>query len=114
MKASNVNYLKIDLHSLKIIHRDIKPENIILTEPNFTDIKIFDFGLAEYLVEGSELIFKRSGTPGYVAPEILKDHHYDDRSDMFSLGVILYQLLSGCTPFFGKNIDEIVIKNTKA
>lgn len=71
-----------------------------------------DYGLAEY-VNDPEVLFKRSGTPGYVAPEILKDKPYDSKSDMFSLGVILYQLLTGCTPFFGEDLDEIVYKNTK-
>lgn len=89
---------------MNIIHRDIKPENLMFVKKNTFQIKIVDFGLAEY-VDDSEALFKRSGTPGYVAPEILKDKPYGSKSDMFSLGVILYQLLTGCTPFFGDNLD---------
>ena len=55
-----------------MIHRDIKPENIMMKGENSTQIYILDFGLAEF-INDSNVIFKRSGTPGYVAPEILKD-----------------------------------------
>ena len=82
-------FIKIDLHSINVIHRDIKPENLIFTEKNSLEIKIVDFGLAEY-VNDSEVLFKRSGTPGYVSPEILKDRPYNQKTDLFSLGVILY------------------------
>jgi calcium/calmodulin-dependent protein kinase I len=84
-------FINIDLHSINVIHRDIKPENLIFTEKNSLEIKIVDFGLAEY-VNDSEVLFKRSGTPGYVAPEILKNQSYDSKSDIFAAGVILYLL----------------------
>ena len=82
-------FIIIDLHSINVIHRDIKPENLIFTEKNSLEIKIVDFGLAEY-VNDSEVLFKRSGTPGYVSPEILRDRPYNQKTDLFSLGVILY------------------------
>jgi serine/threonine protein kinase len=59
-----------------VIHRDIKPENIMFSNKNNLEVKIVDFGLAEF-VNDPEVLFKRSGTPGYVAPEILKDRPYD-------------------------------------
>ncbi len=79
------------LHSKGIIHRDIKPENLILkAQDNDTDIKIADFGLATFT--NQEFLFKRCGTPGYVAPEVLADQKYDYKVDVFSAGVLLYIL----------------------
>ena len=80
------------LHSKKLMHRDIKPENIILKDNiSETDIVLVDFGLCEY-TDSKELLFKRCGTPGYVAPEILNDEKYSTKVDIFSAGVILYLL----------------------
>ena len=79
------------LHSMNIMHRDIKPENLILKDENGFDLKLADFGLAEF-VNQKQHLFKRCGTPGYVAPEILDDKPYDTKVDVFSAGVILYIL----------------------
>lgn len=79
------------LHDLGIMHRDIKPENLILKDEHDFEIKLADFGLAEF-VSKSDLLFRRCGTPGYVAPEILADKPYDTKVDVFSAGVILYIL----------------------
>jgi len=99
------------MHSKNMMHRDIKPENLILKDmENNYDVKIADFGLATYVTQG-ELLFKRCGTPGYVAPEILADEKYDQKVDVFSAGVILYILLTGGSPFYGKSYNEILIKN---
>lgn len=80
------------MHCKGIMHRDIKPENLILkeTDNNF-EVKIADFGLATVVTQG-DYLFKRCGTPGYVAPEILADEKYDQKVDIFSAGVILYIL----------------------
>jgi serine/threonine protein kinase len=104
---SSLNYM----HQKGIMHRDIKPENLILKDPdNDGDVKIADFGLATY-VNATEYLFKRCGTPGYVAPEILADEKYDQKVDVFSAGVILYILLTGGSPFHGKSYNEILWKN---
>ena len=80
------------LHSKGIMHRDLKLENLILKEANNdVDVKIVDFGLATIL-SSNDWLFKRCGTPGYVAPEILADEKYDQKVDVFSAGVILYIL----------------------
>ena len=83
-------------HELGVIHRDIKPENILLTSKNLekATIKISDFGLARFL-GGEELAVTTAGTPGYVAPEILVQKPYDYRCDYWSLGVVLFIVLSG-------------------
>lgn len=100
------------LHSMNIMHRDIKPENLILKDENGFDLKLADFGLAEFVNQQTHL-FKRCGTPGYVAPEILEDLPYDTKVDVFSAGVILYILLTGCSPFYGDTYNEILVKNKK-
>jgi len=100
------------LHSLSIIHRDLKPENLILrNKNNKADICIADFGLADYFDPTGNYMFKRCGTPGYVAPEVLADLKYSTKVDAFSVGVIMFILLSGVSPFKGKSFDEIVLKN---
>ena len=84
-------------HSNKIIHRDLKPDNLLLrSEDNIHDIVIADFGLACQL-NGLEILFKRCGTPGYVAPEVLHwqegNSFYNTKCDIFSVGCILYLML---------------------
>jgi len=80
------------MHSKGFMHRDLKPENLILKDnENDWDIKIADFGLST-VIKCEEFLFKRCGTPGYVAPEILADEKYDEKVDVFSAGVILYIL----------------------
>lgn len=79
------------IHSLGIMHRDLKPENLIFRERDSYELVLADFGLAEFTSK-EEKIFKRCGTPGYVAPEILNDQSYDTKVDIFSAGIILYIL----------------------
>lgn len=77
------------LHDRDIMHRDLKPENIFFYNFNDLSIKIGDFGLAENQNK-AELISRRCGTPGYVAPEVLFNKKYTTKCDIFSLGVLLY------------------------
>lgn len=80
------------MHSKGIMHRDIKPENLILKDTeNDWNVKIADFGLAQ-VINADNYLFKRCGTPGYVAPELLADQKYGDKVDVFSAGLILYIL----------------------
>lgn len=83
----------IYLHSLSIMHGDIKPENILVekTDPDMV-IKLSDFGLSE-IIMGSKRLFKHSGTFSYMAPELHFNLPYDTSSDLFSAGVVIYELI---------------------
>jgi serine/threonine protein kinase/tetratricopeptide (TPR) repeat protein len=93
-------------HEKGVVHRDIKPENIMLTPRG--QVKILDFGVAKRLPRvdddkgpGSTASGSRqlTGTPAYMAPEVLVEHPSDERADIFSLGVVLYEMLAGQHPF---------------
>ena len=88
-------------HSQGILHRDIKPENLLLQSKEYgiSSLKIADFGLARLLDEGS-LASTTCGTPGYVAPEVLKQRPYGKECDIWSIGVVAFILLSGTPPFY--------------
>ena len=97
------------MHSQNYIHRDLKPENILMTRLDCDyEFKIADFGLASECKEEQLL---RCGSPGYVAPEILKKMNYGKKVDIFSAGIILYVILSSRAPFFGKTPNEILMRN---
>jgi serine/threonine protein kinase len=91
-----------------ITHRDIKPENILLVsdEINNFEIKIADLGFAQKFDQktGLDLVL---GTPLYMAPELIKHQKYTEKVDVWGLGVITYQLLSGRTPFDDNKIKKI-------
>lgn len=100
------------VHTRNVLHRDVKPENLLLREKdNEYDIVVADFGLSDFYDPKGNYMFKRCGTPGYVAPEVLADKIYDVKVDSFSCGVIMFIILTGSSPFKGKSYDEIVMKN---
>src|SRR5579884_2642957 len=96
-------------HEHGVFHRDIKPENIMVQENG--DIKIIDFGIA--LLEGARRVTWRGlsstvGTPDYMSPEQLKGERGTARSDIYAVGIILYEMLCGRTPFEGENVFAIM------
>ena len=100
-------------HKMNIIHRDIKPENIMITnrEKNgCLQVKLIDFGTAKIFEKGQEEN-RYVGSSYYMAPEIIK-RKYDEKCDLWSIGVVLYILLTGRPPFDGNDDDEI-IENVK-
>jgi len=92
-------------HAVGLIHRDIKPANILLTDSG--QPKILDFGIARLAAGGLTRPGKFFGTPNYMSPEQVTGSNVDGRTDQFSLGVILYQLLTGEKPFVGDSVTAI-------
>ena len=97
-----------------IMHRDIKPENLLFSskDPQQAIIKISDFGLAR-VCQKDNLATTTCGTPGYVAPEILRELPYNSSCDFWSMGVVLYILLSGEPPFYDEDNFELYEKIKK-
>eukprot|EP00914_Ancora_sagittata_P001760 GHVO01004200.1.p1 GENE.GHVO01004200.1~~GHVO01004200.1.p1 ORF type:complete len:523 (+),score=99.29 GHVO01004200.1:36-1604(+) len=97
------------MHKNKIVHRDLKPENLLLQSKDPTAlVKIIDFGLSTHFEpQGTKKMKDKIGTAYYIAPEVLHGT-YDEKCDVWSIGVILYILLSGCPPFYGSTEFEIL------
>ena len=92
-------------HANDICHRDLKPENILIETDGV--VKVIDFGIAMAFnpEKGMHTVL---GTPYYMAPEILSRNRYDEKCDVWSLGVILFCMLTGKPPFYGSTDDEII------
>jgi serine/threonine protein kinase len=100
-------------HSKGVVHRDIKPTNIMLDAEG--NAKIGDFGVA--LIDRADVeetqVIGRLGSPRYMAPEQLSAGEVDNQSDIYSLGVVIYELLTGVSPFAGKDVTDIARKVLK-
>ncbi len=95
-------------HRAGRIHRDIKPSNILISKDGTA--KVSDFGVAKIVSESHTISGQVLGTPAYMSPEQVRDDPLDGRSDLFSLGAVLYQCVSGGTPFGGDNLVQVVYK----
>jgi len=95
-------------HDHSVVHRDIKPANIMLTGDDI--VKITDFGTAKILQYGASQQTAAMGTPGYMSPEQIKGKVVDGRTDIFSLGVMVYEMTTGQRPFRGQDIATILYR----
>lgn len=104
-------------HSEGIIHRDLKPGNLMVVDPDtpYEKIKVMDFGLAKLLDPASAKTFTNAefavGTPGYMCPEQAQGDPVDHRGDLYSVGIILYELLTGRLPFRNASSMEIMLSH---
>lgn len=100
------------LHRLELVHLDISPDNLMLTRDLDGNplVKLIDLGLARFLGESSTGATPRTfaGKPRYGSPERLNGDPWDERSDLYSFGVVLYELLTGCCPVAGTETDVLV------
>ena len=101
-------------HQMGVIHRDLKPENILIVQRRDRRdfVKLLDFGIAKILdapsLTGSQQIF---GTPGYIAPEYIQSTDIDGRADIYSLGCILYEMVTGALPFDYEYPGDLLVKH---
>ena len=98
-------------HQNNVIHRDIKPANIMVLKNG--EVKVTDFGIAKAVSMSRTKTGVILGTPNYMSPEQIMGHEVDARSDIFSLGVLFFQLLTGELPFNGENLSSLLYQITQ-
>ena len=103
-----LQYLHVDK---KIVHRDIKAENVLL-DRNY-NVRLVDFGLSKVFTKDDPFLQTTCGSPSYVAPEIIEEMPYTANADIWSLGVLLFAMVTGKLPFNGDNISQILEKILK-
>lgn len=110
--ASEIASALAHAHASGIVHRDIKPENVLLQDDGFA--LVLDFGIGKVFTDVTENTLTQAGvsigTPAYMSPEQAVGEHVDGRSDIYSLGCVLYEMLVGEPPFTGANAQAVIAK----
>ena len=96
-------------HSRGIIHRDIKPHNIMVLKNG--SVKVMDFGIARVMNKSNTLTKEALGSVHYISPEQAKGGHTDNRSDLYSLGVVMYEMMAGRPPYDGESAVSVAIQH---
>lgn len=103
-------------HDHGVIHADVTPSNVLLEEEPELRVKLVDFGLAELKehldtqAQASDYVL---GTPCYISPEQIRGNPADERSDQYSLGIVLFEMLTGHVPFYDKDVRELCMKHVR-
>lgn len=105
-----------EAHNHGVIHRDLKPDNVLLQDKSDRPdwVKIVDFGISHLVHEDGKRLTKTGrmvGTPEYIAPEQLKDRPMDIRTDLYAVGIMMYEMLTGHVPFEGESAEAILMKH---
>ena len=96
-------------HSRGIVHRDIKPHNVMVLKNG--SVKVTDFGIARLMSKGNTLTKEALGSVHYISPEQAKGGRVDNRSDIYSLGVVMYEMMCGCPPYDGESPVSVAIQH---
>ena len=96
-------------HSRGIVHRDIKPHNVMVLKNGA--VKVADFGIARMMSEGNTLTKEALGSVHYISPEQARGGRVDNRSDIYSLGVVMYEMMTGCPPYDGDSPVSVAIQH---
>ena len=96
-------------HSRGIVHRDIKPHNVMVLKNG--SVKVADFGIAQMMTSGDTMAQEALGSVHYISPEQAKGSRVDSRSDVYSLGVVMYEMISGRVPYDGENPVSVVMQH---
>jgi fused len=95
------------LHSRRIMHRDLKPQNVLICGSSGT-VKLADFGFSRQMSASTVLLSSIKGSPLYLSPELFTDHAYEYKADLWSLGVMLYELAAGEPPFYANSLHALM------
>ena len=104
--ALNLAEALVELKRCRIIHRDMKPQNILISANGI--VKLCDFGFARSMSTNTIVLTSIKGTPLYMAPELVQELPYNHTVDLWSLGVIIYELFVGTPPFYTNSIYTLI------